>query len=303
MAKLFIFNIAIALCLVLEVCARKSNLYYQNEQFSQQFRDGYNILKYHGGSGPYSERASYGIDRDTPAYCEVDQVIMLKRHGERYPSASKGKDIEKVLHKLNISATRSAQSRWTGDLAFLNEWSYFVQDSCLYGAETYSGPYAGLLDAYTHGAEYRDRYGHLWDHVSVVPIFTSGYARVIETARKFGEGFFGYNYSTNAAVNIISESGDQGANSLTPACDPDTQPVCASVDEKVLPLFKSAAKRLNTEHASLDLDAADVYNLMSKSHSFCPLNSWLICYQPWRHLNSMLVLILIGLMCSLWTSG
>ncbi|KAJ6084464.1 hypothetical protein N7486_011264 [Penicillium sp. IBT 16267x] len=109
-------------------------------------------------------------------------------------------------------------STFKGDLAFLNEWTYYVPDANLYSQESTSGPYAGLLDAFSRGSEYRAWYGHLWDGQSVVPIFTSGYERVIETARYFGQGFFSYNYSTNAAINIIPEAATQGADSLTPTC-------------------------------------------------------------------------------------
>ena len=44
------------------------------KQFSQEFNDGYNVLKHYGGNGPYSTRPTYGIERDTPSGCEVDQV-------------------------------------------------------------------------------------------------------------------------------------------------------------------------------------------------------------------------------------
>ncbi|KAK9235495.1 hypothetical protein V1525DRAFT_260091 [Lipomyces kononenkoae] len=68
-----------------------------------------------------------------------------------------------------------------------------------------------LTYCFNLGVEYRARFGHLWDGVIVVSIFAAGNERVIVTARRFGQGFVGYNYSTNAAVNIISpEVDDQG---------------------------------------------------------------------------------------------
>ncbi|GKZ64150.1 acid phosphatase pho5 [Aspergillus niger] len=246
----------------------------QEKQFSQEFRDGYSILKHYGGNGPYSERVSYGIARDPPTGCEVDQVIMVKRHGERYPSPSAGKSIEEALAKVySINTTE-----YKGDLAFLNDWTYYVPNECYYNAETTSGPYAGLLDAYTHGNEYKARYGHLWDGETVVPFFSSGYGRVIETARKFGEGFFGYNYSTNAALNIISESEVMGADSLTPTCDTDNdQTICDDLTYQ-LPQFKVAAARLNSQNPGMNLTASDVYNLMvmaSFELNARPFSNWI----------------------------
>ncbi|KAJ5728320.1 3-phytase B [Penicillium malachiteum] len=229
------------------------------KQFSQEFPEGYSILKHYGGNGPYSERRSYGISRDPPASCAVDQVIMIKRHGERFPSASMGLLIEASLAKIYGTGI----SKWEGDLSFLDDWTYYVPDSCWYGAETYSGPYAGLLDGYQHGVDYRDRYGSLWNGESIVPMFSSGYSRVINTARKFGEGFFGYNYSTNAALNIISESASMGANSLTPTCDTDNDTTTCDNLPTTFPQFKIAAARLNSQNAGLNLTESDVYNLMS----------------------------------------
>jgi acid phosphatase len=240
--------------------ARNSPLYVE-KQFSQSFLDGYNTLKHVGGNGPYSDRSSFGIDRDPPAGCTVDQVIMIHRHGERYPVAGTGAAIEGTLAKIYGAKI----SNYEGDLAFFKDWEYFVPESSYYELETFSGPYAGLLDAYNRGTQYRARYGHLWDGKSVVPIFSSDFERVIETARKFGEGFFQYNYSTNAAINLISESEKQGADSLTPTCihDNDTA-VCDSLgDGPLLPQFDVAAARMNEQNPQLKINASDVYNLMS----------------------------------------
>lgn len=235
---------------------------YLDKQFKQTFYDGYSILKHYGGNGPYSDRESYGIDRNPPAGCAVDQVIGLTRHGERYPDPSTGKDFEASLAKVFALNTT-----FKGDLAFLNHWTYWVPSPSYYAQETYSGPYAGLLSGYTHGTEYRARYGHLWNGESIVPIFSSGYERIIETARKFGEGFFGYNYSSVVALNIISENATQGADSLTPTCihDNDTA-TCDSLTD-YLPIFDVAAARFKAQNPGLNINSSDIYNLMRKLES------------------------------------
>jgi acid phosphatase len=227
------------------------------KQFPQEFRDNYSTLKHYGGNGPYSERRSYGIARDPPAACTVDQVIMIKRHGERYPSPALGAGIEATLAKLH-----AANITFEGDLTFFNDWSYYVPNKCWYNAETVTGPYAGLLDGYSHGTEYRDRYGHLWDGESVVPLWSSGYGRVIETARKFGEGFFGYNYSTNAALNVISEDESRGADSLTPVCYTGGDGATCDKLTNVMPEFGVAAERLNAQNPGLGVNETDIYYLM-----------------------------------------
>ncbi|KAK9482440.1 histidine phosphatase superfamily, partial [Lipomyces starkeyi] len=119
-----------------------------------------------------------------------------------------------------------------------------------------------LLTAYTSGSDYRERYGHLWDGRSVVPIFAAGDEPVLATARRFGQGYFGYNYSTNAALNFVPEVGDQGANSFSPPC---FAPATPSVDTVTpfLPLFGNAAPRLNSANRGLNITTSDIYNLLN----------------------------------------
>jgi len=86
------------------------------KQFSQEFKDGYNTLKYVGGNGPYTDGTSLGINRNPPPHCEVDQVISLMRHGERYPDPSVAKGMLESLDKILNSGIKS----FHGSLSFLN---------------------------------------------------------------------------------------------------------------------------------------------------------------------------------------
>lgn len=254
------------------------------KQFSQEFLDNYSILKHYGGNGPYSSRRSYGISREPPDSCSVDQVILIMRHGERYPSPDLGASIEAALAKIKSSNV----STYQGDLAFLNSWTYYVPNHCAYNAETSTGPYAGLLEAFKRGGDYRARYGHLRDGKSIVPIFAAGYQRIIATARKFGEGFFAANYSTNAAINIIPEAKEMGANSLTPTCDHDNDTSTCNSLTTVWPQFKVAAARLSSQNPGLDLNATDIYYLMCMYSPSYPASIavWKTYWsQPWLLLN------------------
>ncbi|PYH92328.1 acid phosphatase [Aspergillus ellipticus CBS 707.79] len=255
----------VCLSLVSAATAITGSSVFSESLISQQVFDGENFLKYDGVRGPYVDRVSYGISRDPPAQCTVGQVIMVKRHGERYPASDEGPSIEQALNKVNSTLARSGN--YTGDLAFLKNWTYFVPSDC-YEAETYTGPYAGLTDAYNHGKDYRSRYGHLWDGKSILPMFTADFQRVIETAQEFGEGFFGNDtYSIKAALNIISESDSQGADSLTPTChrqDDNAQNICNDLPYH-LPQLDVAADRLNSQYHGLNLNWTNVYNLMLMS--------------------------------------
>ncbi|GFF28199.1 3-phytase B [Aspergillus udagawae] len=232
--------------------------------FSQQTLDGNNILKHNGAMGPYVDRTNYGINRDPPAGCSVDQVIMIKRHGERYPLASEGPKIEKALQKVKKAALD--EPHVDGDLNFVKNWTYFVHSSCYYDKETTTGPYNGIQDAYRHGMDARNRYGHLWDEETLVPLFASDAGRIVDTARMFGEGFFGDDeYKTKAAINIISESARQGANALSRTCharDIHAQRICDAWPQS-LPQLEGAAQRLNVQYPSLNLTSTDIFWLMT----------------------------------------
>ncbi|RFU71985.1 3-phytase b [Trichoderma arundinaceum] len=219
----------------------KTGSYPMGGAYDQSFQEGYSILKHYGHNGPYSNRMSYGIGRDPPQGCAVDQVIMIHRHGERYLEGAAATKVPNTLRKVYSANV----TRWSDELEFLNRWQYFIPHEGYIGLETYTGPYSGLMDAYRHGAEYAVRYGHLWDPTAsnlTIPMFSAGWERVVQTGRKFafdlGEGFFGWNYTDVVAMNIISEDWTQGANSLTPKC---------LTDEKL---------------GSLKLNSTDVYNLM-----------------------------------------
>jgi acid phosphatase len=82
---------------------------------------------------------------------------------------------------------------------------------------------------------------------------------------KPGEGFFGWNYTESVALNVISESADMGANSLTPTCPEDhLTKTCKSLSQD-LPAFRAAADRLNKQNPGLGLNSTDVYQLMCTS--------------------------------------
>ena len=56
---------------------------------------------------------------------------MYSRHGERYPSKSNGKSLEAIYAKFE-----NYKGTFKGDLAFLNDYTYFVTDKNNYEKET-----------------------------------------------------------------------------------------------------------------------------------------------------------------------
>lgn len=186
----------------------------------------YNIIKYLGGAAPYIQHQGFGISSDTPDQCEVTQVQLLSRHNARYPTKNKGKDFQKTLELLR------ANGELKGDLAFVNDYEYFVTDETQYERETTpqnaEGSYIGTTDAYRHGASFRNRYNHLYKENQTLPIFTTNSERVYITSRYFARGFLGDSYS-DAIVkySVFTEDGSLAGNSLTPRHG------CEAYDKKV----------------------------------------------------------------------
>lgn len=263
----FLSSVALTLGAVLA----QNNYYNYARQFPQQALDGFNALRFLGGLGPYIDRDSVGISRDPPSGCTVDQVFMLHRHGERFPTASSGSNTEAVVKRILDFNTGT----WQGTLSFLNTWQNFLDEPSWFEQETWQGPYAGLTDAFSRGSAYSARYGQLWDQQSSVPIFASGSERVLETARMFGQGFFGYNYTSVVEMQIIPESSSQGANSLTPPCWASSS--SPSMSYSSFPEFQTAADRINAEYSGLDLSASDVFHLMELTAyelNLKPMSPW-----------------------------
>ncbi|KAM9924789.1 hypothetical protein OXX80_002665 [Metschnikowia pulcherrima] len=178
--------------------------------------ESYNVVRFLGGAGPYVQHPGYGISTDIPDQCTLEQVHLLSRHGERYPSKSAGKRLESLMNKVN-----NHNETFVGELAFFNDYTYFVQDKSLYEKETSpinsEGTFSGTTDALRHGASFRAKYQSVFGDDEVLNVFTSNSGRCHETSKYFARGFMGDEYS-DETVNfyVISEGEQMGANSLTP---------------------------------------------------------------------------------------
>mgnify|MGYP004707402399 FL=1 len=235
--------------------------------YKQTSDDADNVLKYTGWQGPYSDRRGVGINRDTPATCRVDQVIQLTRHCERYPD-----QYDWVEQYGSLSKILEHQGSLNGSLSFANTYvPLATEDLGWLGEESLYGPYSGLLDAFNQGVQARRRYYDLYDGDSILPIFTSGYERVADTARMFGKGFLNWNYTELAALNIIPETLAQGANTLVPACNnSDVASTTCSYPKNsteanspwLYPEYNVAVARLNKENPGLNLNQSDIPHLI-----------------------------------------
>lgn len=181
----------------------------------QQFQgDEYSAFKYFLGAGPYTTHSGYGIDPAVPSECELEQVQLLARHGERFPSHGEGQNYEKIMDKFH-----NYTNAFAGPLSFLNDYEYFVPAKELYDMETTAsnseGTFSGTNDAMRHGLYFRSRYESIYNSSQPLNVFTVNSFRVHQTADYFVRGFLGDDRSLPNWV-VLSEEEDLGANSLTP---------------------------------------------------------------------------------------
>lgn len=227
----------------------------------------WNLFYHLGGNGPWIPRASAG-DGTLPMKCVVDQAHMLSRHAERYPTANVGKRHLKLYRRLN-----KVKSQLTGSMAFLKDWEYFTNAT----GESFddlvrTGPFAGTTQSFETGLKLRKRYNSLIHANKTTKYWTCASDRDIETAKFFGNGFFGADWKDGAAELItIPETAERGADTLTPGdtCLAYINDTTEGHDQGITKLdkwqkvfTKPIAERLGPEAGNLKFSPVDIYSMM-----------------------------------------
>lgn len=233
----------------------------------------YNIVKYLYGTGPYMDYSGYGISPDLPDDCELLQVQMFMRHGERYPGIKVGESFEELVSRLQNS-TKDSKEPIVGPLSFLDDYEYFVKNESLYEYETTpqdcDGPYTGYSTSRRAGEYMRAKYGDLYNELEPLPLFIAASARVYQTGKFFSQGFLAgtENPEDKAIFNVISENKTQGLNTLTPrwGCNTyneelDHDEVDKMVNEFPSDFYQDIVDRLKDKNDGLQLNASDIPNM------------------------------------------
>ncbi|QHB06665.1 hypothetical protein SCEN_A00990 [Saccharomyces cerevisiae] len=228
------------------------------------------IFPFLGGSGPYySFPGDYGISRDLPESCEMKQVQMVGRHGERYPTVSKAKSIMTTWYKLS-----NYTGEFSGALSFLNDdYEFFIRDTKNLEMETtlansvnVLNPYTGEMNAKRHARDFLAQYGYMVENQTSFAVFTSNSNRCHDTAQYFIDGL---GDKFNISLQTISEAESAGANTLSahhscPAWDDDVNDdILKKYDTKYL---SGIAKRLNKENKGLNLTSSDANTFLHGVH-------------------------------------
>ncbi|KAF7296481.1 AB hydrolase-1 domain-containing protein [Mycena chlorophos] len=164
----------------------------------------FNILRKWGNLSPWYSvpRGTFGLDSgpEIPETCRVTGLHLLHRHGARYPTAyATYGGPSKLAGRLNPVA-----SQWTasGDLEFLNDWTYKLGEEVL-------TPF-GRQQLYDLGIATRMKYGFLlknFTESNTIPVFrTESQDRMLASAMNFAIGFFGYPFEGQYQQSITIEA-------------------------------------------------------------------------------------------------
>lgn len=173
----------------------------------------FNLFQYLGNESPYFSSPIFKDFQNDhsvlPEGCTVEQVHILHRHGARYPTsyATEGapyfgavmRNVSKVFHpESNFSAS--------GPLEFLNTWTYEL------GAEVLNA--VGAQQLFDSGVHHYYQYGALYNANASKPVVrTTSQQRILDSARYWTLGFFGWDAPSKIDLEIITE-GDGFNNTL-----------------------------------------------------------------------------------------
>ncbi|KAH0384235.1 phosphoglycerate mutase-like protein, partial [Aureobasidium melanogenum] len=157
-------------------------------------KNGSNIFQNMGQLSPYFPNPSgFGVDEySLPPGAEIVQLNMLSRHGSRYPTTGSG------AHKFGLKHKNMTDAKYTGELSFLNDWSYQL------GAEILVP--IGKQELFNSGTLHYYQYGHLYpNNGSKIIARSTTQDRMTKSAEYFLAGFFGLEWTTNATLLLAIE--------------------------------------------------------------------------------------------------
>ncbi|MCJ1381290.1 hypothetical protein MMC17_004400 [Xylographa soralifera] len=151
-----------------------------------------NIFQLMGNLSPYFPNPSgFGINEiGLPAGANISLVNMLSRHGSRYPTTNSSQQ------KLgaSIKNATSMGAKFTGQLSFLNSWSYNL------GAEILVPK--GRQELFDSGILHYYQYAQLYNYNATIVARTTTEDRMLKSAENFLAGFVGLEWATNPLVKL-----------------------------------------------------------------------------------------------------
>lgn len=163
--------------------------------------------------GPYTPWRPSTLFPQTAAYevlpdqCTVKQVHILHRHGARYPTDGMDDGPGLLAAKIQ-NTTRNNTFEASGELAFLHDWKYELGVADLV--------HQGAQELFDSGVKAYYQYGKLLENATEKPVIrASSSSRVVDSARYWALGFFGWDATSKVNLEVLTEA-DKQNNTLEP---------------------------------------------------------------------------------------
>ncbi|PKI84633.1 hypothetical protein MVES1_001878 [Malassezia vespertilionis] len=213
------------------------------------FRNLGQVSPYHIADDLFPETNKY---RSVPDNCEIKQVHLLSRHGARYPTGSKEGGQYKFGQKV-AKARQSGDFKAEGDLSFLNSWNYSLGSEVLV--------HTGAQELFDSGVKAYLDYAKLLDGYEHKPVIrTTSQSRMLDSARYWTLGFFGWDAPEKMHLEVLTEDSSQN-NTLAPVCNEVYYD--DSVNDWIDTYSPPIAKRLNSMLTGFKISDEDIYNVMT----------------------------------------
>ncbi|KAI0073451.1 phosphoglycerate mutase-like protein [Panus rudis PR-1116 ss-1] len=168
---------------------------------------GFDVANRLGNLSPYFKApVPKGIKTDLPSDCSVDQVVLMHRHGSRYPLSSELVFITNLTSKLANHSAEIQKAKLPEGLAFLKE-GY----TSTLGHDDLTAP--GRKELFDHGVAFKLKYPGL----QATSVLAGLQDRVVESAQWFSQGYFGRDWpSLNSTLFSVIPEDNVTASWITP---------------------------------------------------------------------------------------
>jgi len=230
------------------------------------FRNLGTTSPYHPADDLFPETHGY---ENVPKQCRIKQAHILHRHGSRYPTSGAGL----LVKKLDL-AKKLGTLKASGDYAFLHHWKYQLGEAALV--------HFGAQEVFNSGVKYYYEYAQLLEQTKQKPVLrTTSQSRMVDTARYWALGFFGWDMTDKAHIEVLTETFLQN-NTLAPymTCPNVFSPKALRILEWRAKAFGNAQKRLQENVKGVSFSKSDVitmiglcgYETVSQGYSdFCKI--------------------------------
>ena len=229
-----------------------------NSSSDDIFRNLGQVSPYHPANDLFNSTNKYA---NVPDHCEIKQVHILHRHGARYPTGGSSGGEYQFGDKVR-NATKEGKLKASGDLEFLMHWNYSLGTEVL----THVGAQELFDSGVKHYYQYAKLLENLTDHKPVIR--TTSQSRMLDSARYWTLGFFGWDAPSKVNLEVLTETQGQN-NTLAP------YEYCTNADNSSFYLgdqmstewqkvyLKDAIQRLQGNLKGIELDETMVYGMMS----------------------------------------